>query len=152
LGLRRQAEAPVILHRDALRERGQRARERLLLGVVVQAQVRRLDHRPVELLVVHLVLAERLGAGGRRGEQERAQCERGNADPRATPGAAARGRGTLPSTAAGRSEALKESLHPGSEKGVAQRAARPGARSTSSSVYQPGSAVVTNRTPARAPW
>src|SRR4030066_401077 len=54
----------------ALGEHHEVSRQALLLRVVVQAQVRRLEHCPVEDLVLDLVLAEPLGGGGGGCEQK----------------------------------------------------------------------------------
>src|SRR5215471_21764924 len=83
-------EAAVVLDADALGERREVAREALLGHVVMQPDVRRLEHRPFERLVLHLVLPEalRLGDSGggeqprrQEGEERRATAMHVNSDP-----------------------------------------------------------------------
>ena len=74
---RRQAEAPVVLDAHAVREHHQAPGQALFLGVVVQAQVGSGEHRPLERLVLDLVLAERLGVCGSGGREQQRGEERG---------------------------------------------------------------------------
>ena len=70
----RDMESRVVLDADTLGEGGEVPRQTLFFRVVVKADVRSLEHRPFERLVLDLVLSESLRAGeGGRGERNRGE-------------------------------------------------------------------------------
>ena len=74
----RHREAVLEARVRRLRLSGADARQRLRLGVVVDVEVLRAEHVPVEAVVLDLVAPERLGVRGRGAERERGGTQEGD--------------------------------------------------------------------------